>query len=80
LVQTISERLPSSLMVASGDQDRKPPSPREAGPAAESADQEEAISRGEIVWRLRCRRCGSREFDLGVRLRCQVCGLSMALR
>lgn len=36
--------------------------------------------RGVPVYRLRCRRCGSCEFDLGVRLRCQVCGLSMPLR
>lgn len=32
-----------------------------------------------VLWRLRCRRCGSNEFDLDVRLACRVCGYSMPI-
>lgn len=51
-----------------------------AAPAVGQAPREARGGKEEgtpAVWRLRCRRCGSTEFDLQLRLACKVCGYSV---
>lgn len=44
---------------------------------APAGREDEDSGRVMPVYRLRCRRCGSCEFDLTVRLACRVCGYSV---